>query len=315
MEKIFITEKIHKNAITLLQQHFEVIQGNGTGEKDIISQAQGCVGILVRSAEITTAVMKGITSLKIIAKHGIGVDNIDVQAATERKILVINTPYANTNAVAEHTLAMIFVAAKRIVCMDKVTRQGDFALRNQYTNIEIKGKTVGLIGFGRISKLLAKKMSGMEVNILVYDPFLASRNEVNIHMTDLDDLLSRSDFISLHLPLTEETQKMINTEALAKMKKTAFLINTARGPIVDEQALYLALKSNNIAGAMLDVYSKEPPDKSNPLFEFNNVIFSPHNAALTEEALLAMSMDSAQGIVDYLAGLKPQYPVNTNVIK
>lgn len=300
----------------MLGKHFEVVQGTDTAADEIVRQAAECEGMLIRSAHITAEMMDQMPALKVIAKHGIGVDNIDVEAATKRGILVVNAPFANVNAVAEHGLAMILTAAKLIVPLDRMTREGGFKKRNQYTTVELSGKTIGLVGLGRISTLLAKKLSSLSVNILAYDPFVSEERaqELGVELCKLDALLERSDFVSLHTPLTPDTKHLIGARQLSMMKKSAWLVNVSRGPVVDEAALVTALQNHTIAGAALDVFEEEPPADDNALFALDNVVISPHNAALSDNALLAMAMDSGSGIVDYLEGRTPKYPVNPSVL-
>lgn len=316
MNKVFLTERIHEDAVWMLGKHAEVIQGTDIAPEEIIRQAQGCDGVLVRSAHITKEIMDGVPTLRVIAKHGIGVDNIDVEAATERGILVVNAPFANVNAVAEHGLMMILAAAKMLVPLDRMTRQGGFQKRNQYITTELSGKTVGLVGLGRISSLLAQKLAGLSVNLIAFDPFVSKERaiELGVELCSMDALLERSDFISLHTPLTPETKHLISTPQLLKMKNSAWLVNVSRGPVVDEAALVQALRAGTIAGAALDVFEEEPPKDDNPLFALENVILSPHNAALSDKAMLSMATDSARGIIDYLEGRRPSFPVNPSVL-
>lgn len=316
MKKVFLTEKIHKDAVAFLQEHAEVVQGESTDAAYIVEHAAECDAILVRSARITGEMMAQLPNLKVAAKHGIGVDNIDVAAATEKGILVVNAPFSNLNAVAEHSLMLILALAKHTVLMDKKTREGSFAYRNSLPNLELKGKTLGLLGFGRIARMLAEKVSGLGMRVLASDPYgdPALAKELNTELVEQDVLIAESDFISIHVPLMDSTNKMVNAEFLGKMKKTACIVNASRGPVVDEDALCEALKNGVIAGAGLDVFDPEPPKNDNPLFAMDNVILSPHNAALTEEALLAMAMDSSTGIIDYLEGRRPEFPVNAKVL-
>ncbi|MFQ6830733.1 hydroxyacid dehydrogenase [Butyricicoccus pullicaecorum] len=315
--KIFLTEKIHADAVAMMGEHVTVVQGTSVDPDEIVRQAQDCDAILVRSARITAEMMDKLPKLRAVAKHGIGVDNIDVKGATERGILVVNVPFANVNAVAEHGLALLMAASKFIPQLDRMTREGGFARRNEFVTTELAGKTIGLVGLGRISSLLAKKLSGFSVRILASDPFVTEERakELGVELVDLDTVLAESDFVSLHTPLLDSTRHMMGREQFAKMKKTAWLINVSRGPVVDEEALIEALKAKEIAGAALDVFEQEPPAADNALFALDNVVLSPHNAALSDNALRAMAMDSAQGLVDYLEGRRPEFPVNREVLE
>ena len=317
MKKIFLTEPIHEDGVKLLETVGQVILASAKDEETIIREAADCDAILIRSAKITKNIINSIPNLKVVAKHGIGVDNIDVKAATEKGVMVVNAPESNINSVAEHALAMILALSKNLVIMDKKTRNDEFASRNKIICMELKGKTIGLVGLGKIAKLLAKKLKSLDVDIIAFDPYIDGEKakELGVKLVNnLDELLEKSDFVSLHIPLTEENKKIIGKEKLSKMKKSACLINVARGEIVDEKALYEALKENIIRGAALDVFEQEPPSADNPLFQLENIILSPHNAALTSEALVAMATDSAQGIEECLKGEIPKHLVNTYVL-
>lgn len=315
--KVYLTEKIHDKAVAFLKEHAEVVQGEQTDAEYIKEHAQGCDAILIRSAVISAEIMDAVPALKAVAKHGIGVDNIDIPAATERNILVLNAPFSNLNAVAEHALMLIISVAKNTVSMDRETRKGNFKARSSKTNLELKGKTLGLLGFGKIARMLAEKAAGLGMNIIAADPYGDPEiaKQLNVKLVSNEELQKESDFISVHVPLIPSTAKMVNKEFLSNMKPTAYLINSSRGPVVDEEALIWALRNKKIAGAGLDVFDPEPPKADNPLFEMDEVIVSPHNAALTDEALLAMAMDSSTGIVDYLEGRKPEFPVNPEILK
>jgi D-3-phosphoglycerate dehydrogenase len=316
MYKVFLTEPIHLDGVKILEEVAEVRVGSNTLTETILSEAADCDALLIRSANITKEIINGLTNLKVIAKHGIGVDNIDVEAATEKGILVVNAPEANINAVAEHAFAMALALSKNLLFMDQSVRRGDFKIRNRQPCVELRGKTIGLVGLGRISKLFAKKIKALDVEIIAYDLFLsedqiAYAQQENIRLVhSLNEIYSESDVISIHVPLTKETKGMIDAQAFSKMKPEAFLINVARGHIVDEEALYHALKTRMIRGAALDVFSEEPPAINHPLFELDNIIVSPHNAALTHEALQSMATHAARGVVDFLTDQKPKYIVN-----
>lgn len=312
MEKILITEPIHPAAVEFLKSKFEVVQGTG---RPVAEEGADCSAVLLRSARVTAEDLARMPRLRVIGKHGIGLDSIDVAAATARGVAVVNAPTANANAVAEHAVALLLALVKHIVPMDKATRTGNFARRNTCVSFELSGKRVGLVGLGRIARLAARKLSGFGVDLVGCDPFVDGEavRDLGIRVLPMEEVLRTSDFVSLHTPLTPETRHLIGAEALALMKPTAFLINASRGEVVDETALLSALKSGALAGAGLDVFEQEPPQADSPLFELENVVLSPHNAALTDAALEAMAADSARGIADWLVGKRPEYLCNPSL--
>ena len=311
MKKVYLTEEIHQIAVDYLKEHVEVIEGERTDEEYILEKAADCSAILIRSAKITRNIMQSIPKLEVVAKHGVGVDNIDLSAAKELGIRVVNAPNSNINAVAEHSLMLILALAKHTVLMDSYTRNNKFFLRNSVPNIELKVKTLGLIGFGKIARKLAQKVTGLEMRVVASDPFadVTLAKKMQVELMSQDELLAASDFVSVHVPLIPSTVKMVNKEFLEKMKKNAYLVNASRGGVLDEAQLCAALENETIAGAGLDVFESEPPQADNRLFAMEQVVVSPHNAALTEEALLAMAMDSATGVVDVLEGRTPKFQV------
>lgn len=317
MQKVFLTEHIHEDAVAYLKENFAVVQGTSIQEEEIIRQAQGCAALLIRSAKITRKIMDALDTLRVVAKHGMGVDNIDVDYATEKGILVVNAPYSNLNAVAEHILMLLLCASKRTIRMDKLTRQGQFAQRNTYKTVELKGSTVGIIGVGKISRLVIKKLAGFETNILASDPYVTQADvaDLPVRMVSSEEVYRTSDFVIVHTSLFPSTYHLVGAEQFAMMKPSAYIINASRGPVIDEQAMIAALQSGQIAGAGLDVFEQEPPAADNPLFAMEEVVLSPHNAALCDGALRAMAMDSAQGITEYLTGKPVSYPVNGEVLK
>ena len=251
----------------------------------------------------------------VVGKHGIGVDNIDVDFASSKGVMVVNAPESNVNAVAEHALSMIFEVSKNLKMLDNEVRKDNFKARTRVVNLELKGKVAGLVGLGKISSLLAVKLVALGLKVVAFDPYAKQENAkaMGVEMVGtLDELLAISDFVSLHVPLNDQTQGMIGKAAFEKMKKSAYLINVARGAVVNETDLYEALKNNKIKGAAIDVFEVEPPKSDNPLFKLENILFSPHNAALTDEALVAMATHSAQGIVDCINGKMPKHVVNRN---
>ncbi|MCK8827422.1 hydroxyacid dehydrogenase [Natroniella acetigena] len=318
MKKVLLTEPIHKAGVKILEEIAEVVLASDYKPETLVKEAADCHGIIIRKAEIPEEVIRTAPQLEVIAKHGVGVDNIDLETATERGVMVVNAPYSNIYSVAEHTLTMILAVAKNLVVMDTEVRQGRFYSRDKIIGTELKGKTVGVIGMGRIALILAKMLQALDLKVIAYDPYAdpVEAEEAGIELIDtLEAIYSRADIISLHLPLTEETEGMIDQNSFSKMKESSFFINAARGAIVDEKALYQALQSGEIKGAALDVYTNNPPASDNPLFKLDNVICSPHNAALTEESKIKMATHAAQGVVDCLNGKKPEYLVNPEVIK
>lgn len=313
MDKVFLTETIHPDAVAYLKEGFQVVQGSSTAPEDIIRQAEGCAGILIRSAKITAEIMDALPGLRVVAKHGMGVDNIDVDYATQKGIQVVNAPFSNLDAVAEHIVMLVLALSKRVVRMDKLTRAGRFLDRNAYRTMEIRDSTVGVIGMGKISRLAVEKLSGFGPRVLAFDPFVRQEevSDLGVTLVSAERVYRESDFVIVHTSLTPATFHLVGEEQLRLMKRTAFLINAARGAVVDEAALVAALEAGEIAGAGLDVFEQEPPAADHPLFRMDQVILSPHNAALTDSALRAMAMDSARGVAECLRGEPVTYPVNT----
>ena len=268
--------------------------------------------ILARTASYTREVLEAGIKLKVIARYGAGVDNIDCQAASELGIRICNAPVANSCSVAEHTITLLLACAKNLIVQDREARAGNYNSRNLLKSVELKGKTLGLIGCGHIGRMVAKKAYyGLEMEVIGYDAYLKQDQVPDyIHMkSDAEKILRNSDFISLHIPATAETVDFINMESLKMMKKSAVLLNCARGGVVREEDLFTALKEGVIAGAGLDVFKEEPADKENPLFSLENLIVSPHNAALTYDAMDRMGLHAAQGIDEVLQGKKITWAV------
>ena len=312
MQKVFLTERIHPDAVAYLQKNFRVVQATSTAPDDIIRQAADCSGILVRSAKITAEIMDALPQLRVIAKHGMGVDNIDVEYAAQKGIQVVNAPYSNLNAVAEHICMLILSVSKRTVLMDRLTRQGEFQKRTAFNTTELKGTTLGIIGMGKISALVARKMAGFEMRMIAYDPFVGQDSVGDLPVTmceTADEVYRTSDFLVVHTSLFPSTYHLVGEEEFRQMKPTAFFFNAARGAVVDEKALIWALENGEIAGAGLDVFENEPPEDGNPLLKMEQVTVSPHNAALSDGALRAMAMDSALGVTECLIGQPITYPV------
>lgn len=255
--------------------------------------------VLLRTDIMDEETILNAERLKVIARHGVGYDNVNIDAATAKGVYVAYTPSANINSVAEHVTGLILAVSRQIVKVDNAVRDGNFGIRNASLGTELKGKTLGIIGLGNIGKLVARKCAlGFDMKVMAYDPYAEPPEEAYITKTDdIDELIKQTDFISLHLPYNKALHHFINQEKLDLMKPTAFLINAARGGLVDEMALAKALRNKTIAGAALDVFEQEPVPASHPLLELENLVVTPHLAALTKEAMSAMSLDCAKEIV------------------
>lgn len=294
-----------------------LLQNNGfeieRREKVDTDGLKGFEAIVVGVQRITREMLQN-SSVKIIAKHGVGVDNIDLEAATELGIPVTVTPNANAVSVAELTIGFIFALSKKLIDLHNNLYQKRQFVSN--VGLELHGKILGIVGFGSIGKEVAKRALCLGMRVLVYDPYVEESNlrELGVEKTELDELLRQSDFVSLHVPLNESTRHLIDREKISLMKRTAYLINTARGGVVDEKALAEALKSGQIAGAALDVFDVEPLPADSPFFDCPNVIMTPHVGAHTYEAILRMNMMAAESIVDFFNGKIPKHVVNRDVI-
>jgi D-3-phosphoglycerate dehydrogenase len=310
MKKILLPERINDEALHLLESKTRVVLAKSPAENDIIEEIHDTYGIILRSAaKITRKILENAPMLKIISRTGAGYDNVDIQAATEFGIMVCNLPGINTVSVAEHTLAMMFALAKRLPVMDSYVRNGQWAKRSSYISEELSGKTLGIIGLGKIGMEVMKKAEALGLKVTAYDPYV--KNIEGVHLVDsLEEIFRHSDIITVHIPQTPETVGMINRKLLGLMKKSAFIINTSRGGIIDEEALIDVLREEKIAGAGLDVFSQEPISPANPLLSMNNVILSPHTAALTKECGYKMTMEAVKQVIDAIDGHLPRYIVN-----
>jgi D-3-phosphoglycerate dehydrogenase / 2-oxoglutarate reductase len=318
-KKILIVQAIHESGIKVFDDRFDVRVASDPSEATVIKEINGVEGVVCRMAPFTRKIIEAADSLKVIGRHGVGVDTIDVKAATERGIVVVNTPEANALSVAEHTVTALGALAKRVVAYDRAIRNKGWEIRNSYKAVDLDAKTLGLVGIGRIGSLVARKAAAaFNMKVIAFDPYVAPEKarEMGIVLVPTsDDIFKQADVVSMHTPLTPETRRFVNAARLGLMKPTAFLINFSRGEVVDEKALYTALKTGVIAGAAIDVYDPEPPLNDNPLYELENIILSPHSAALTQECVIRMAVGAAEGVVDVLTGKRPQFVVNPEVLK
>jgi D-3-phosphoglycerate dehydrogenase / 2-oxoglutarate reductase len=313
--KVLITEKLAESAVELLREEFEVDVLLGLSPEELLERIGDYDGLIVRSAtKVTAEVIERAENLEAIGRAGIGVDNIDVEAATKRGILVANAPASNTVAAAEHTLALMLAAARRIPAADTSLRGGEWN-RSAFKGVEVSEKTLGLVGLGHVGTIVARGAVGMGMRVLAYDPYVSEdrMRSMNVESAEsLDEIFEHSDFVSLHVPRTPQTAGMVDAGALEKMKPTAYLINVARGGIVDETALYNALKEGTIAGAALDVFQEEPTTDS-PLFALPNVVVTPHLGASTAEAQDRAGVTAAEQVASALRGAVPMHAINAPV--
>ena len=310
MKKILVNEKVSPEALAILEQGGEVMympSGDHDEFKKLVKEATAVM--LDTTIKFTPELMDMAPNLKVISRTGTGVDNVDVPAATERGILVLHTPDANTGTVAEHTVALIGAATKHLLFLDAETRKGNFKTsRRLYLPIDLDGKTLGIIGYGRIGKQVAQKcMSAFNMKVIVFDPYINDSVLAPgvVRYTDEAKIFQEADIVSLHIPNNETTRGHVNESLLSLMKPSAYLINTARGGIVDEVYLSKMLDENRLAGAAFDVLANEPPLEGEVFVQNPKAIISPHTAALTNECTLRVACEAARGIVDYLQGRMP----------
>ena len=305
MKNILIIQPIDKSGIEILENHpdynFEII--DGTNLEEIKKKIIECDGISIRTAKLPAEVIRGAKNLKIISRHGVGYDNIDLEAAKEKNITISITATANAVAVAEHVMFMLLNISKRKDMYDKTVKSGRFNDRNKLPKtIELWNKNILIMGFGRIGKSLIKRCIGFEMNVYVYDPFVSKEEIESLggkKMEDLKEGVKKMDALTLHIPLNEKTKNIINYDVLKNMKKNCIIINASRGGIINESDLNKSLNENKIFGAGLDVFDTEPPDNDNPLLKNDKTFLSPHTAAFTEECMVRMGKETIQNIIDF----------------
>ncbi len=316
-KRILLVQPIAEEGMQLLRDAgMNLVSAPDTKEETLVRMVADCDGLVVRTAEISDAVVRAGKRLKVIARHGVGVDRIAMETATELGIPVVNGPYSNLEPLAEHAIAFMLMLAKKLVPSDRAAREGRFSVRNEYIGTELWQKTLGVVGVGRIGREVARKArAAFSMRVLGFDPYLKPENAPEgVELVDnLEAFFRTCDFISLHCQLTEETRGMVGERELGWMKPTAFLVNLSRGEVVDEPALVRALKVGRIAGLGTDVYAVEPPPANHPFFRMDNVVLTPHMSAHTREAMVRMAVDAAAGLLDVLAGKRPQYMVNPEV--
>jgi D-3-phosphoglycerate dehydrogenase len=300
---VLIADKLAESTVAALGDHVEVRWVDGPDRKKLLAAVPDADALLVRSATTVDAEVLGAApKLKIVARAGVGLDNVDVDAATERGVLVVNAPTSNIHSAAEHALALLLAAARQIAPADASLRAHEWK-RSSFSGTEIFGKTIGIVGLGRIGQLVAQRLTSFGAHIVAYDPYVspARAAQLGIELLDLDELLARADFISVHLPKTHETAGLIDKEALAKTKPGVIIVNAARGGLVDEAALAEAITSGHVRAAGIDVFATEPCTDS-PLFDLPQVVVTPHLGASTAEAQDRAGTDVAESVKLALAG-------------
>ena len=304
-KKILIIQKVHEKGMELINNHpnFDVEVTDDTSEENLKSKIKDCYGASIRIAKLSGEVINEAKNLKIISRHGVGYDNIDLKTAKERDIKIAITANANAVTVAEHVMFVLLNIAKRRELYHTTVKEGNFKDRNKLPKtIEVWKKNFLIMGFGRIGKALIKRCLGFEMNVYVYDPFVdkdiidkLGGEKVN----NIEEAVKTMDVISLHMPLTDKTENLINYNLLKTMKKNCIIINAARGGIINEEDLNKALNEDLIFGAGIDVFKKEPPENDNPLLKNDKVYLSPHTAAFTDECMTRMGVETIQNIIDY----------------
>jgi D-3-phosphoglycerate dehydrogenase len=313
MPRVLVNDKLGPGGLDLLRQAGIELDGR-QGLKDAALQEalQAADGVIVRSdTRITADLLENPGKLRAVVRAGVGVDNIDVKAATRRGIVVMNTPGGNTVSAAEHTIAMLMALARHIAAADASIHQGKWE-RGKFVGTQLAGKTLGVVGLGRIGREVARRAAGLDMKVIGFDPFLAPERAGQLgieSVTDLDQLLPRCDFLTVHTPLTDETRDLIGAQQIARMKRSARLLNCARGGIINEEALAEALRSGQLAGAALDVFVQEPPG-DHPLLKLPNLVVTPHLGASTTEAQESVALEAAQLLIDFLTRGVVQFAVN-----
>ncbi|MEO2091931.1 MAG: phosphoglycerate dehydrogenase, partial [Gemmataceae bacterium] len=304
MPRVFIADKLEASGVELLTAAgIEVDNRPGLKGDDLRDAVRGADAVIVRSAtKITADLLSDPGKLRAVARAGVGVDTIDVEAATRKGVVVMNTPGGNTVSAAEHTIALMFALSRHIPAADATMRVGKWD-RNKYLGTQLTGKTLGVIGLGRIGREVAQRAIGLGMQVLAFDPFVTPAKVAELGYDaaeSVDAMLPKVDYLTVHVPLTEETRGLISGPQLAKMKRTARVLNVSRGGIYDEAALADALKNGVIAGAGIDVFTAEPPPPDNPLLTAPNVVLTPHLGASTVEAQENVAVEAAQLLADFL---------------
>lgn len=318
---VLLPQPIQQEAVRLLEESELKVMAAPEANPESVAplMRDACAVVLRTGIRMTAELINRSGDLLTISRTGAGFDNVDVKAATEKGVIVTSSIGVNTSSVAEHCLTILLCLFKQLFLLDREVRNGNFQIRYKNYPHDLEGKTLGIIGFGRIGSLLAEKCHRLfSMKVAAYDPFLNDNQKAGyegwVEFVDLEKVFAVSDAISVHIPLNENTRGLINNKYFRLMKPESFLINTARGGVVDEKDLCAALENGVIAGAGLDVFEKEPVDKNNPLLKMKNVIVTPHTAALTMECVMNMAVSAAERVIDVLNGKKPPGIANPEVL-
>ena len=313
--KVLVAEPLAPEGVALLRAQHEVDERSGLSRDELCGAIPEYEALVVRSqVQVDAGLIEAGRRLIVIGRAGVGVDNVDLEAATRAGITVVNAPTGNTIAAAEHTLGLLFGLARRIAAADASVRRGEWK-RSQFTGLELRGRTLGIVGLGKIGQAIADRAVALEMTILAVDPYVSAEQAANhgVELVDFETLLARCDAISLHVPLTRTTRGLIGTKELARMKPGALLLNVSRGGVVDEAAVAEALREGRLGGAGIDVFEQEPPVGS-PLLDAPNTILTPHLGASTAEAQVAVAEEVAEQIIEVLAGRSARYAVNAPLL-
>lgn len=313
--KVLVAEPVAQEGVALLRAQHQVDERHGLSHDELCAILPDYDALIVRSqVQVDADVIAAGTRLAVIGRAGVGVDNVDLEAATRAGIVVVNAPTGNTIAAAEHTLALLYGVARRIAPADASLRRGEWK-RAQFTGLELRGRTLGIIGLGKIGQAIAVRARAMEMTVLGVDPYITAEAAANhgVELVELDELLSRADVVTVHVPLTRATRGLIGRDAISKMKPGSIVLNVARGGIVEEAAVADALRSGQLGGAGIDVFEQEPPTDS-PLLDAPNCLLTPHLGASTAEAQVLVSEEVAAQIIDVLDGRSARYAVNAPLL-
>ncbi|MFN0093352.1 MAG: phosphoglycerate dehydrogenase [Dehalococcoidia bacterium] len=313
--RILIADPVSAEGAAMLRAAGDVDVNTGLAPDALIAIIGDYDALVVRSeTKVTRRVLEAGTKLLVVGRAGVGVDNIDLEAATERGVIVVNAPEGNTIAAAEHTIALLMAMARHVAPADASMRAGKWA-RKDFVGTELRGKVLGIVGLGKIGSAVARRAVGLEMNVIAHDPYVPEERAraLGVELVDFDEIITRSDVITVHPPLTASTKGMIGADELARMKKGVRLINVARGGIIDESALAESVKAGHVAQAAIDVFSEEPPGE-NPLIGDPRILITPHLGASTAEAQERVALDVADQIVDVLSGRPARYAVNAPML-